>query len=786
MAVALPTVKVEVAFNAGFTTAAASRTWTDVTAYLRRSPGVNFAFGRGDERAAADANRLSMTLNNSDGRFTPGNASSPYYPNVKLGRPVRVTTTTPSAQDFNLLTAAQSSFESSVGGWVAAGTVLPTLSSDATRAVDGTKSLKILWNGSGSFPQGQLTLSGMTAGATYTFAAWVYVPTGSPDVRLIAGTATSALSAIKDAWHRLTLTFVPAGSTPAIGVRSSGTPSGQACWVDACMVVSGDTAGDYNTLAQTTTTRLGYVDAWPVSWPNTVLTYATSQLSASSRLARLGQSAPLKSIIEEEVRIDGPEAYWTMAESESATAAADSSGNGHPSLVQAGGAGTAVTFGTATGPGTDDLTAATFAGAKYLRSWTSGLYKDGGVDGISMEAFINTSSTATDSLLFGLYDNRDMLWGVKVDSAGKAAAFWYNYNLNGGAPATGTLVTSANSIEDGVTHHISIVQTVGNTTLRVDGVSVGTGALPFGIGDVTKAYVGGIGGAGNDIVAFTGTIAHVAIFRTAVSAGRIGAHSDAGLNGFSGEAPGTRFSRYAGYGAVPTGETSVETGTSPMAHVLTNDRSIVEMLHVVESTDGGVVFDAADNTLTFQGRAHRYNAAVAVTLDVDADEVWGDFEPKLDHSATINRVIAATTDGSVTAEARNQTSIDAYGEFSEALELATTDPEEPYQAASWRVNAYGEPKVRMTTLAVNLRNLSLVQQAIILGLTVGSHIQVNNQPSQAATTTGHYFVEGYAEEINEDSHTITFNVSAAEPWINVWQLDSATNSQLGTTTVLAY
>jgi len=788
MGIVLPDVKIEVAFNAGYATPAASRTWTDVTSYVKRDPGIGFTFGRQDERATADANRLTLTLNNSDGRFTPGNVSSPYYPNVKLGRPVRVTTTTPAAQDYNLLTAAQASFESGTGGWVAAGTVLPTLTQDATHVVFGANALKVVWNGSGSFPQAQLTLSGMTAGATYTFAAWVYVPTGSPDVRLIAGTATSALSAIKDTWHRLTLTFVPAGSTPAIGVRSSGTPAGQAVWVDGCMVVSGSVIGDFNTFPLVTTTRLGYADSWPVSWPATTTTYATSQLTASSRLARLGQSSTLKSIIEEEIRSDSPEAYWTMAEAEGAVAAADSSGNNHPVLEQAGGAGTAVTFGTATGPGTDDLTAATFSGGKYLRSWTSGRYRLTTDPGVTMEAFVNCSATATDSLIVGLFGNTDVLWGLRVDSAGKVRAFAYDYNAFGGAGAFQNIVTSTTTVEDGLIHHVALTFASGGTfTLYVDGVSEGTySSLIAGLGDTYKAYVGGVGGAGNDLVASTGTIAHVAITRDALSSTRIADHASAGLTGFAGETPAARFTRYARYGAVPSAELSAETGTSPMAHVLTNDRSVVEMLHVVESTDGGVVFDAADNTLTFHGRAHRYNAAVAIDLDVTLYEVAGDFEPKLDHSATINLVRASTVDGTKAAEARNQTSIDAYGEFSESLELATTDPDEPYQAASWRVNAYGDPKARITTLAVDLRNLSLAQHAVVMGLTVGSHIRVNNQPSQAPTTTGHYFLEGYTEEIDEDSHRLTFNVSAAEPWINVWQLDSATNSQLGTTTVLAY
>ncbi|MFJ9315766.1 hypothetical protein ACIRN4_16370 [Pimelobacter simplex] len=86
-------IKVEIAFNAGFRTPAVDRVWTDVTTWTEGDP-LSIGYGRADEMAAVDANTLTgLTLDNRDGRFTPDNASSPYYPNVTLGRPIRVTAT---------------------------------------------------------------------------------------------------------------------------------------------------------------------------------------------------------------------------------------------------------------------------------------------------------------------------------------------------------------------------------------------------------------------------------------------------------------------------------------------------------------------------------------------------------------------------------------------------------------------------------------------------------------------------------------------------------------------
>jgi hypothetical protein len=91
----MPDVVVEIAFDSGYTTPDASRTWTDVSEWVELAHGAGITFGRQNELSTADANRLTLALDNSDGRFTAGRTASPYYPNVKIGRPIRVTATPP-------------------------------------------------------------------------------------------------------------------------------------------------------------------------------------------------------------------------------------------------------------------------------------------------------------------------------------------------------------------------------------------------------------------------------------------------------------------------------------------------------------------------------------------------------------------------------------------------------------------------------------------------------------------------------------------------------------------
>jgi hypothetical protein len=68
--------------------------WTDITNRVIAPEGQAFiqaVMGRQYELAAAEAGTLEIWLDNHDGAFTPGNTASPFYPDVVLGTPLRVT-----------------------------------------------------------------------------------------------------------------------------------------------------------------------------------------------------------------------------------------------------------------------------------------------------------------------------------------------------------------------------------------------------------------------------------------------------------------------------------------------------------------------------------------------------------------------------------------------------------------------------------------------------------------------------------------------------------------------
>jgi len=760
----MPDVKVEVAFNAGWSTPAASRTWTDISTYVdigdTGSPIV-INGGRGDELSTTDANNLTLVLDNSDGRFTPGKASSPYYPNVKLGRPIRV----------SVSTLPNGTFEDNTTGWT------------------GTNA--VLLRSTAEFHVGVASMS-LTAITAATMSA--DTPSGTSGVPVVAGA-----SYVGAAWFRAlsttrTCNVLIDWYTGAGGFISTSTSSGvvdsNSSWTQASITATAPaTAAFARVRAQVTTPvttethyvddaelssiqYVGFVDQWPNAW-EAVSTEARSRISATSRIARIGNARKLKSIVEEEFRLDGPKVYCTLGEAAGATAASDSSGNQIPAFTQVG-TGAAVVFGSATGPGTDSLTAATFADGKLLKIPKDSYTVAGSATSVLLEGFVNTtvSSGGVSRMVVTLNGGTVSLYMLP---GGELAG---QMNTTGGSFSSGIRV------DDGLTHHVAYRATLSGTTvtptLFVDGVAVNgsTFTWTFGLTGLTSVCVGGDDGDPSNVLHWNGTIAHAAVTFSdaAVANARIQAHASAGLNGFAGELSGARFTRYASYAGIAAGELSTDVGQVPMAHVYTTDQTALDMMRVVESTEEGVVFDAKDGTLTFHDRFHRYNAVSAFTLDMALQEVEADFEGQFDRTGLANEVTATLTDGKASARAFDQASQNDYGIAAADLSLASTDTEYPLQAASWLVNQYGQPRGRVPSVLARLTSLPAAKIASLLAADASTRFTVANIPSQASAANADYFVEGYTKTIGFESFEVTFNVSDATV-SDVWTVEDAVLGQ---------
>ncbi|GAA1701656.1 LamG domain-containing protein [Fodinicola feengrottensis] len=78
--------------NASTTYSAAPTSgWIDISAYVAWDQQCTVTRGRADEQSAVTPSTFACVLDNVDGRFTPGNSGSPYYPNIKIPLWIRFT-----------------------------------------------------------------------------------------------------------------------------------------------------------------------------------------------------------------------------------------------------------------------------------------------------------------------------------------------------------------------------------------------------------------------------------------------------------------------------------------------------------------------------------------------------------------------------------------------------------------------------------------------------------------------------------------------------------------------
>lgn len=484
----------------------------------------------------------------------------------------------------------------------------------------------------------------------------------------------------------------------------------------------------------------GYINDWRVTWPGKVSGFSDCQVTASSRLARLGNGIEFRSIIEETFLAAEPWAYYMLAEPSDAVIASDSSGHGRPALVQTwdafGEGALPVVFGQAQGPTTDSLTAATFSGRYLIGTEPYSFGSDG-----TIEAFFGSTNP--------------------VDPFGNFVIVQGAYTIDmvnsGVIRADGTSLLSSGGYDDGAVHHVALVYSSGSGDLYLDGVLVDSGAIGSAI-TPNRLHIGGT----RDLQTFDGWVAHVAFYDSALTADQVEAHAAAGLTGFRGESAGDRLERYAELAGIDLAETDFDAGdVVDLAHIETAEKTILALAREVETTDGGVLFDAPDGTLTYRDRSHRYGVTSSFTLNYAASEVTGALEPLLDDQQMVNDAAVTNVDG-VSAKVLDGASRDEYGPYRTDLALATHDPDEPLVRASWIVNRLSHPTERISTLEVLLNTAGDTVTAGVLAADVGTMLTLSNLPSNAPATSMDLFAEGFSEVITADQHRVQLRTTPAD------------------------
>lgn len=798
---ALPDLRVE--FDPAGSASTEFPAWQDLSPYVRLSDGVSYSTGRQDETTSIQAGTASFNLNNDGGIFTPGSNEviAQWGQDLTIRCPVRLRAryggssiaygTGPyGAGSYsptisgNLLSAAAASFEDgTVGGWVAGGSNPPTLTNSTSHPWIGTKGLLITWATGGFIPLAGVTVTGLVIGRYYTFSAYVYVPSGNPDVYLSAtagGNTAGTSTSTKDAFVRIFVTFLADSTATDVQVWPSTAPTaGQVCYVDAAQVDEGTTVGDFTTSPPPLYDLwTGTIDSWDGAW--TGGRRPVVGVRASDRWARLSRKS-LRPMLDAEVLADAPIGYWPLNDDSTDASAGDASGDADATVLaqtQVGSGGTLV-FGSTAGPTPDGGTCAVFtrASAGNGLTLTGSTIAAWGSTGLTIEAWVNTSS-AVDMAIVNCGD-----FYLAVSSTGKLTAV-------GRVGFSTVTATSASNVSTGAWHHVAATLDCpgGNMTLNLymDGANVGTATTvaaftSSGVRPITVAGSTATGGG-----PYGGSISNVAIYQTVLSSGRITAHYNAGLTGFTGDASDARFDRICSYAGIPASlYSSPEVGLTTMGVQPLGGKTVAAALQDVADTERGLVFVNQSGVTVFHSRGHRYNTTPSFTLlasDVSPSLEFTTDDQYLINDATVSRY------GGGTKRVVNTDSVAQYDTYDVSLSLYSNDDVFTAALAQYLVNTYGDPGTRSSAVEVDLYTKNATAPtSSMLGATIGNRFTISALPdaSSSPDTTIDMFIEGMSGSINTQQWIWRANASPA-PVSAVWQLDSATYSQLDANTVLAF
>jgi hypothetical protein len=518
------------------------------------------------------------------------------------------------------------------------------------------------------------------------------------------------------------------------------------------------------TVGGTTYRRVvGYVNDWPTQWDSAMGNIAFASLVVSDRFARMNRRK-LRSILEQEILLDAPAAYYTLGEPSGSLSAGDTSGNGRLSLTAAG-SGNPVVFGSATGPAFDGLTAVQFAApGQYLANVFTA-----SVSAVSLEVFFNVATVpigAGPSLFRAVGSSGAPVARIDIDAGTGVLSFLVN----------GTAFSGAVSVCDGVNHHAAL--TYDGATLRgyLDGGLVSSTAVTGSL-SIVGLWVG---------QGMTGTASHAAFYSTALTAARVLAHSNTGLVGVSSDRADQRIARLASYANIATADQNLETGQQPsMATQSTAGQSVLDAMRDVAQAEGGGVFMQGDGKLALHNKSHRVikacgTPAITVTADlIDPDMTWAS-DNYLFNTAT------GTRSGGAQQTSVNAVSVGKYEEWptDRSNSLLPTD-ELMLNELQWVTTMYGEPLPRLSAVTFDLLTLPQATVQALLALELGDLMRITGWPAQSPASSIDLIVEGFDEAQTEKSWTLTFN-TAPGSLFKAWVLGDSTYSVLDSTTRLYF
>jgi hypothetical protein len=766
---------VEIGFGDDPGTAVGATTWTDVTS---DAIDVTINRGRQQELNQFGAGTATVILDNRSRRYDPSytGAGAPYNGNIKPMRRLRVTA------DRNLMTVNQSSLETDTTGWLALTNC--AIARSTAQAQAGSASLRLTSTAGGDMSA--CTLYGtlgfpVQGGDTYTLSAYLKAATSgrsitfefdwfdSDGVSVSSDVGATGSSDTTSSWTLATL--------------SAAAPS-TAAYARACIQVDSTGAGgevhyvDNISFTGPSCLFSGFIDGWGQQYEKPK--NAVAVVRATDGFKVLAAKTSLVAYAAT-VTGDSPSAYWRLGDAVGSTSLIPTVGTGDLAITGS------PTLGATGLQISDDDKAVTFASGQYAE--VNGVNPLSGT-AFSVEFYINTTAASTAYIME--VRSGTSASGVALD-VGFNASITFGGVLDFFAARTDSSsnlrLNSTVAINDGVTHHVVVTMTSGNSgKVYVDGTDrTSTASALNGSGGFLpgRVRIGGTANANN----FDGTLDEISIYPTALSATQVAAHYDAGI-GWSGDTTGTRIGRMLDLASWPSADRNIDTGQTTLQAISTGTFSALSHSQAVETAEQGLFFFSATGFAIFIDRkaltSSPYNTSQATFGDSGSELPYREITYRYDDQLIYNEVVA-TRAGGVTQIASDATSQTSYLKRTKTLsDLQLDSDTKALSLAQLVVARYKDPLLRVTglTIAPDADPTNLYPQ--VLGREIGDRITVKRRPQGVGSAiSADVTIEGISHRITSGSWETSWNLSPADA-TTYWLLGTANSGELGTNTRLSF
>lgn len=818
--------------------------WVDVTSRARRTSPIVIDRGRSDEASRAQPTKTSVILANENGAFTPGNPTSPYYPHVRRGMPLRVrapggaahlvatgvdgvAASTPDHASLDITGDLWLAGEVRVSDWhdftaetnhdviykwgaagnrsyvlmVSLGSVWLFWSPDGTtQNVLGTGVVPITADGRMAVG-GHLDVNNGAGGHTVTF--YVAPRLGDPWVQLgdpVTGTGTTSV-------HASTAPLLVGqvnGDTYKAEVRSgdsTGTVAANPDFTAQTPATTSfqDSTGKTYTVAggafidDHTTRFLGAVDRIHLGWPLAAQRnsgkpqVARATLDASVAMRRMLQGhksvdSTLRRLVSSPSVANNVVAYWPLEDGRDATSAASPIPGVEPMRVLL--------------PGFQFASDSTLDASGPLPNVPGGR-SAGWVGNVPVRSssqwlvdwFTRIPTAPTSCGIMEVNTTGTVRrWLVSIVSGDIQVV---GRNVDGTAVVSSTVPTIADMFgeDQWCLWSLHIEQNGGNVDWELDVVPIPQG---FSVGPA-----GSVAGTVGRVTTMRGFFTSAASPPDGISYGHFVVSTGFGLGwlagadtAWAGETAAHRFYRLCREEQIPyaiIGDPNVRSHFrgDPVLSTLMGPQRQLPLLDLLEEcveADGGRFLERRDTPgVVFRSRQTLHNQDPAVTFDVAQKGLTPPFDPVLDDQLYRNVVVVNRPDGSSATRGLDPLP-DPTEVYDEAFEVNVASDLQLGDEATWRLRLRSSDELRYPGWSTSLGPAGPAVTGAWVDVVEGDRVRAANLMDQVDATAD-VVVEGWREILDRFTWRVEVNGSPAGPWdVGTIESDSHRLDTMGSVT----